>query len=155
MENEERKLCHRNEVSRLKDQIFTLESDHVTPMMRDVQSQRDTKRILGMTDQMEILKSKVSSLQNENSKLKVKVGGDSRSSKNDKWRNSALQEQVLYLTQRIRELEGVGDKESVRSSFRDSPRLPRSPTASTSHNNNFIRGDTGNDDISTHTEMTF
>merc|ERR1719491_80628 len=73
MKNEEYKLRHKNDISRLKDQILTLESDNITPMMRDIQFQRDDKRILEVTDQMENLKRKVSSLQDENLKLRDKA----------------------------------------------------------------------------------
>lgn len=110
MKIEEQSLQHQKELVNLKTTVSTLESENINPvvMMRDVQAQRDNQQIMGMKDKVESMKWKVSSLQEENQKLREKMekGEDNRSSKNDKWRNSALQEQVLVLTQRVKELEG-------------------------------------------------
>ena len=85
--------------------------------------------------------------------------GKLRSSNNDKWRNSALQEQVIKLQSRLREYEG--DTESVQSSSSRrstrseySPRIPRTPSGSYSRRDSSSRK-SGRDDISTYTETTF
>ena len=167
MKLEEQKLRHKDDVSRFKETISTLESD--TPMMRDVQSQRDDRRSVEMSDKLENLKWQLSTLQEENHKLRNKLDkvGDPRTSKNDKWRNSALQEQVFVLTQRLKELEGDTDSvkssssrrtsKTSKSSVMESPRrIPRSPGGSRlSFRKDSASRSSGKDDISTHTEMTF
>jgi hypothetical protein len=74
--------------------------------------------------------TKVSILQEENMDLKQKMDKETRhrSSNNDKWRNSALQEQIIKLKQRLREYEG--ESESVKSGSSRRSAIPRSPAHS-------------------------
>jgi len=154
MKLEEQKFQHRNELTRMKNEIANLESSE-TPMMRDVANERDRVVSNEYRQQIEGLRSRLNHVQEENVLLRHKIEkeGENRLSKNDKWRNSALQEQVMKLQQKLREYEG--DSESVRSGSsrissrtmrsESSPKIPRTPSY---HRN-------GRDDISTHTEMTF
>ena len=143
MRLEEQKLKHRNEVSRLESSIQSLETDSETPMMRDVVMERQRQLENEYRHQIDGLTSKVNTLQEDNITLKHKVekDGKQRSSDNDKWRNSALQEQVMKLQQRLREYEG--DNDSVRSNSSRPRRIPRSP---------HLRKGSSRDDNSTRTE---
>jgi len=160
MEVEELRLQHRNEVGRLQNTIMSLESDSETPMMRDVAMERERRLENDHRQQLKDLMTKVNMLQEENATLKHTSDKDvkPRASNNDKWRNSALQEQVIRLQQRLREFEG--DSESVRSGSsrrssrtESSRRIPRTPAQSYRKDSSSRSG--GRDDISTHTEMTF
>ncbi len=157
MKLEEQKLQHRNEIARMEDVITSLESDNSTPMMRDVAIEREKALANDYRQQVDGLRSRVNYLQDENVNLRHKIEkeAESRSSKNDKWRNSALQEQVFKLQQRLRVYEGDSDsivssssRRSARTLTETSPRIPRTPSSS-------FRRSGGRDDISTHTEMTF
>jgi len=162
MKVEETRLQHRNEVDRLHNELMSLENDSVTPMMRDVAIERERRLENVHRQQLKDLMTKVNLLQEENVNLKHNSDKDAklRASNNDKWRNSALQEQVMKLQQRLREFEG--DSESVRSgssrrSGKPEPsprRIPRTPSHSFRKDSSNSRNG-GRDDISTHTEMTF
>lgn len=105
--------------------------------------------------QLKELTVKVNMLQEENVTLKHDLERGSnkyRSSSNDKWRNSALQEENIKLKQRLREYEG--DADSVGASSRRSARIPRSPAHSIRRDSS-SQNRRGRDDISTYTEMTF
>ena len=160
MELEEIRLQHRKEVGRLEDTIMSLESDSESPMMRDVAMERERRVENDYRQQLKDLMTKVNTLQEENATLKHTSDKNAkvRASNNDKWRNSALQEQVIRLQQRLREYEG--DSESVRSGSsrrssrtESSRRIPRTPAQSYRKDSSSRSG--GRDDISTHTEMTF
>lgn len=167
MELEDAKLQHRNEVSRLEQTLRNMESEAETPMMRDVAMEREKRLENSYRQQMKDLMTKVNILQEENVVLKQQSDNDARSrtSNNDKWRNSALQEQVIKLQAKLKEYEG--DNESVRSSSSRrssrsefSPRIPRTPSGSTysSKRESSSRrngANTSRDDLSTYTEMTF
>jgi chromosome segregation ATPase len=161
MEVEERRLQHQNEVKRLEQTINSMESDTETPMMRDVAMEREKRLVNDYRQQLKDLMTKVNILQEENVTIKQQSENDGklRSSNNDKWRNSALQEQVIKLQSRLREYEG--DTESVQSSSSRrstrseySPRIPRTPSGSYSRRDSSSRK-SGRDDISTYTETTF
>ena len=161
MKVEETRLQHRNEVDRLHNTLMSLENDSVTPMMRDVAMERERRVENDHRQQLKDLMTKVNLLQEENVNLKHNSDKDAkvRASNNDKWRNSALQEQVMRLQQKLREYEG--DSESVRSGSsrrsaknESSRRIPRTPTRSFHKDSSNSRSG-GRDDISTHTEMTF
>jgi chromosome segregation ATPase len=130
MEMEEIKLQHNNEIQRLQSLITTLENEAETPMMRDVAFEREKKLESDYRQQLKDLMTKVNILQEENMDLKQKIDKETRhrSSNNDKWRNSALQEQIIKLKQRLREYEG--DSESVRSGSSRRSTIPRSPAQS-------------------------
>jgi len=151
MKLEEQKLQHRNEVSRLESAIDSLETDTESPMMRDVAMQRQRHMEHEYRQQVEGLRSKINSLQEENVNIKheMEKNGKQRSSNNDKYRNSQLHEQVVKLQQRLREYEG--DNDSIRSSR--SLRIPRSPMGA--HRRDSFNRNSGRDDISTRTDVTF
>jgi len=158
MKLDEQKMQHEDDIFRYKEVISDLNSD--TPMMRDVQSQRSDKKYAGLSEKIESLKWQVAQLQEENSKLKKKTKqiDELRSSKNDKWRNSALQEQVLILTQKLKEFDV--DTESLKSS---SSRKSRSNRSVVSSRSSLPRGPgslrrtntVSTNDVSTHTQNTF
>lgn len=160
MKIEDHKLRHQNEVTKLQATISSLEADSVTPTMRDVQAHRDQTIIREMSGRVDSLTMKVQSLQGENNELREKFKiTNSRQSKNDKWRNSALQEQVFSLEQRLRDYGDNGSVASTSSrrtsrSVGKSPlRIPQSPNLSNSSIRKRSSG--GRDDISTYTEGTF
>ena len=161
MRIEEQRLQHRNEVSRLENAIDSLESNTDTPMMRDVTAELERRLENDYRLQLDRLLTKMNHVQDENVNLRhtIEKDGKLRASNTDKWRNSALQEKVIKLQQRLRELEGDGG--SVRSSTsrrssrtESSPRVPRSPADSFNKRDSGSRNG-GRDDISTRTEMTF
>ena len=160
MEVEESRLQYRNEVARLEQTIQSMETDTETPMMRDVALERERRVEHDYRQQLKDLMTKVNILQEDNISLKHKTekDGRQRSSANDKWRNSALQEQVIKLQARLKEYEG--DSESVRSSSsrrsnrtENTSRIPRTP--SWSYRKDSSSRNSGRDDISTYTETTF
>ena len=170
MQMEEMKLRHRNEVSRLKEDIYSLESDNLTPSMRDIEDQKHFRRAQELAEEVERMKIKVGSVQEENYRLRSQIDklSESRPSKNDKWRNSALQEQVIVLTQRLKELEGDAGSVHTTSSRRtavtsrastsDSPfRVPRSPGGSRlrSGRDPQSRMNNNGDDHSVNSQMTY
>jgi chromosome segregation ATPase len=123
MRMEEQKGRYDEEIQKLNFQMFEQQSDSVKASSAgDSNHQRLYSEALV---RMESLKNKLSSLQDENAKLREKIEtlNDSQS-KNDKWRNSALQEQVITLTQRLKEVEG--DSGSVGSSSTYKSRKSRS-----------------------------
>lgn len=152
MKMEEAKLTHQNEVSRLQRIIDSIESDNQTPMMRDVAKESEKRLEKEYRSQMESFQSKINGLQEENRNLKYEIEKiEKQASRNDKWRNSALQEQVIKLQQRLKEYESetgsVVSAPSRRKSSSSTPRVPRSPATS------FNSG--RRDDLSTYTEDTF
>merc|ERR1712037_970579 len=120
-------MSHKAEVTKLNDTINSLESYTVFPMARDIQSQRDDKRLSDLSEKFESMKWRLTSLQEENSALHTKLQKtiDPKMSKNDKWRNSALQEQVLMLTQRLKDLGDDGNDSIKSSSSRRSTKTNR------------------------------
>lgn len=120
MKLDEKKLKHKAEVAKLKENIGDLEAE--TPFERTVRrdvKHGDKKREHELTEKNDHLKWLNSSLKGENEKLQGKVeqlkasqarkddqSPASKSAKNnDRWRNVALQEQVAVLSQRVIELE--------------------------------------------------
>ena len=161
MKIEDHRLQHQNEVTKLQATISSLEADTVTPTMRDVQSHRDQNVIREMSGRVESLTIKVRSLQEENNELREKFKtSTSRQSKNDKWRNSALQEQVFSLEQRLRDygdngsVASASSRKTSRSVGRSPLRIPQSPVVSNSSVRKRSSGGS-RDDISTYTEGTF
>jgi len=113
MRIEDQKGRYEEEIQKLNYQLFEIQTDSVKASTAgDSNHQRLYSEALV---RMESLNGKLFSLQDENTKLREKIEAinDSRS-KNDKWRNSALQEQVITLTQRLKEIEG--DTNSIDSS---------------------------------------
>lgn len=152
MKIDDMQIQHKNELERMQfhmEEIQMYSDDN--PTIRQL-AEKDKMAVNELSKQVENLREKVRSLQEENFDLREKIDrGDSRTSKNDKWRNSALQEQVQALTKRIRELEG-GDEVSVRSSTSrrsSGRRIPLNPRGTGMSNRSI-----GGDDISTYTEAT-
>lgn len=146
-------IQHNNEIERLHHDMEEMQLDNdENPTIRQL-AEKEKMVVNQLSKQVENLKEKVRSLQEENFDLRDKMErNDPRASKNDKWRNSALQEQVHVLTKRIRELEGNGETSSKISSSRKSGRrtLPPSPRGSVVSNKSLG----GGDDVSTYTEAT-
>jgi chromosome segregation ATPase len=134
MKMEETKLTHQNEVSRLQKIIDSIESDSQSPMMRDVARESEQRLEKEYRGQMESLQSKINEIQEENRNLKYEMEKiEKQASRNDKWRNSALQEQVIKLQQRLKDYESeTGSVMSAPSRRKSStsPRVPRSPAGS-------------------------
>lgn len=134
MKMEETKLTHQNEVSRLQKIIDSIESDNQSPMMRDVAKESEQRLEKEYRGQMEVLQSKIHEIQEENRNLKYEMEKiEKQASRNDKWRNSALQEQVIKLQQRLKDYESeTGSVMSAPSRRKNStaPRVPRSPAGS-------------------------
>lgn len=134
MKMEEAKLTHQNEVSRLQKIIDSIESGNQTPMMRDVAKESEQRLEREYRSQMESLRSKINELQEENRNLKYEIEKiEKQASRNDKWRNSALQEQVIKLQQRLKDYESeTGSVMSApsRRKSSSSSRVPRNPAAS-------------------------
>jgi chromosome segregation ATPase len=147
------KAHHKNELGRLQYNMEEIRLDNdETPVLRQL-AEKDRMAVNEMARQVERLKEKVRCLQEENFEFREKIErGDKRSSKNDKWRNSALQEQVQALTKRIREMEGEEETSIMSSSSRRSrPNVPPVPRGGTTYRRS---GGSAVDDISTHTEGT-
>ena len=155
MKLDDQRAYHENEMSKLHYQMeeMRIENDD-SPSIRQL-AEKDRMAVNEMSKQVEALRSKVSTLQMENFDLREKIDRDetsSRSSKNDKWRNSALQEQVQVLTRRLRELEGDDSSmmsSSTRRSKRSSRRIPTTPRGPGTSSKRAPY-----DDISTRTENT-
>jgi len=103
MKIEELKLGHKAEITALNDTVKSMKLCTVSPTARGIKYQRDDKRLKKLAEKLKIMKWRLTSLQEENLALHTKLqeSNDSKISRNDKWRNSALQEQVLILTQRL------------------------------------------------------
>ncbi len=156
MQIEESKFAYTKEVHRLQNTIRALEDESESPMMRDVALERERRLENEYRHQLKELTVKVNMLQEDNVTLKHDLERGSnkfRSSSNDKWRNSALQEENIKLKQRLREYEG--DADSVGASSRRSARIPRSPAHSIRRDSPSQNRRGSRDDISTYTEMTF
>jgi len=138
MKLDERKLRHKDDVIILRQTISQLETE--TPMMRDMQAQREEKQAGELASKYEQLKWRTSELQRENKLLRgklesIKLPSEDRASKNDKWRNSALQEQILVLQQRVKEFE----VEQIPASSPSNRRKPRKPQRTSSKDSQIPR----------------
>jgi len=170
MHIEEQKFEYMDEINKLQNHIERLEMEgNESPLIRQAAAERENVYLRGVSEQNDNLKSKINSIQAENRDLRdqvEKTNNSRSSSKNDKWRNSALQEQVIALTKRLRELEGddssmrsSSSRRSMKSDSGGGRRLPPGPRVAGKPYTN-MRPDTSvngsmYDEISTHTEQTF
>ena len=138
MKLDDKKLKHKTTVTKLKEKIASLEESE-TPMRYNKKHSGDTNRESELEEKNDHLKWLNQSLKDANEKLKEKVEqlkasnakrdesppSSSKSAKNDKWRNVALQEQVAVLSQRVIELE-----EAAAAAALNTRRPPQSPRPS-------------------------
>lgn len=144
MKLDDKKLKHKAHVEKLKDRIATLESE--SPLDRMARHDKyDDGRESELEEKNDHLKWLNSSLKDDNEKLKERVSllkasnakkreedQSSKSAKNDKWRNVALQEQVAVLSQRVIELEETASAATAPSASA-LRRPPQSPQPSILH----------------------
>ena len=108
MKLEEGKLQHSVELSNLRSQLATREIESVT--VKGARAIREEMEIGELNETVRQLKRRNTSLMDENSKLNAELEtleADKRANgKRDKWRTSALKEQVKALTLRVQELDG-------------------------------------------------
>ena len=139
MKLDDKKLKHKTTVTKLKERIASLESE--TPVERNLRYDKkysgDKNRESELEEKNDHLKWLNQSLKDANEKLKEKIEqlkasnakrdesppSSSKSAKNDKWRNVALQEQVAVLSQRVIELEEAAS--AAASLSRRPPQSPR------------------------------
>ena len=142
MKLDDKKLKHKTTVTKLKERIASLESE--TPVERNLRYDKkysgDKNRESELEEKNDHLKWLNQSLKDANEKLKEKIEqlkasnakrdesppSSSKSAKNDKWRNVALQEQVAVLSQRVIELEEAAS--AAASLSRRPPQSPRPPS---------------------------
>lgn len=137
MKLDDKKHKHRTATEKLKDRIASLESE--TPRekaARQSNTKNDKSRERKLEEKNDHLKWLNTSLKDENDKLKENVDyleahteklredslSPSKSSKSDKWKCVALQEQVAVLSQRVIELEEAASLTAA--SLRRPPQSP-------------------------------
>ncbi len=136
MKLEERKLRYKDDVVKLKQTISQLESE--TPMMRDLHTQREEKKQGELASKYEQLKWRTAETQRENKALREKLENlqasikNTSESKNDKWRNSALQEQIFVLQNKLKDMEQEQSSTTSSRKSRSSRKLPSTPKSNSS-----------------------
>jgi len=144
---EDRKLRYKDELNRLKCEIESLKED--SPLVRGMQTEIQDRRIEDLHDTIQKLKWRNNSLTEDCTRYKEKLQKFDREtrafSKHDKWRNSALKEEVRVLNGKIKEMDDSIVPESVSTA--------RVPASSISPKN--ISEFPSRDDVSTTTKFTF
>lgn len=108
MKLEEEKLQHADEIAKMRNQLATRGVESAT--VKGAREIKDEKEIAELKESIQQLRRRNTTLSEENSKLCARIDNLETDKKNiggtDKWRTSALKDQVKTLMLRVQELEG-------------------------------------------------